>query len=537
MEKVFYNPPASLRSRSDQTNMWVIFGSLWANVILMNLILSITSPVISYFILTTMGISSLILCGSLWGWWHLFQNMARPPSITTNTSSDLEQAHTTIEKITAEAQEQKKELRRATLKISLAAELQDKAEDELKFLKEFAGQTKTSLFKMADSIDIELQNNIQSITLQAERANDIANQLTSSAKTVGQKSNTVAQGAAEALTNTTNVQHAAESLNTAVDTITRQMEKTTALTQKTVDISNNTQKTISGLEDAAQGIGDIIGLINNIARQTNLLALNATIEAARAGEAGKGFAVVASEVKELANQTTKSIDQITRHIEGIQTKVSTAVEEIDQIKASIDNVQASSDIIRSEVAHQGDATRQITISVTEARRSVQTVTDDAHDISHEATNTVTIVEEINQISEGLAVQVLSIRNHMMEIVQCALEENERRSSERFKSTTSTTITLEGHAQELTVQIMDYSMGGLKMKVLDPIPNANAPTGKISTGCPDTEIKFTIRKLQNDIINAQFDDDEGLIQIFHDYLQTQNQETDQNELLDDVELFG
>ncbi|MBL4893384.1 MAG: hypothetical protein JKY59_00705 [Emcibacter sp.] len=451
--------------------------------------------------------------------------------------SDLEKALALVEKEKTEVCEQKKEVRRMTLKADLATEIQHQVEGELEFLKEFAGQTKTSLFKMADSIDIELQNNIQSITVQAERANDIATQLTSSAQTVGQKSETVAEGAAQALDNTTNVQRAAEGLSIAVETITRQMEKTTELTQRTVSISDDTQLTISGLEHAAQGIGDIIGLINNIARQTNLLALNATIEAARAGEAGKGFAVVASEVKELANQTSRSVEEITKHIEGIQTKVADAVKDIDQIKKSIDDVQASSDVIRDEVIRQGEATREIAASVTEARSSVQTVTDGAHDISQEATNTVTIVEEINQISEGLAIQVLSIRNHMMDIVQCALDENERRSSERFKSTTTSTITLEGHTPDITVQIIDYSMGGLKMKLLDPMPVTTSIKGKISTGTSGTAIRFNIRNQQDDIINAQFDDEEELIRMFNSYLQNQNVDGGQDELLDDVELFG
>lgn len=537
MKRLIRNLSDTTKGFSDQTNMRVMLGALCINTGLMSLVLVILAPALSGLILAIIAISGLILVAGLLVWRQMFQNIVAIGFVSTGIRSDLEKALAAIEKEKAEVCEQKKEVRKMTLKAGLAAELQHRVEDELKFLKEFAGQTKTSLFKMADSIDIELQENIQTITVQAEKANDIATKLTDSAQTVGDKSDTVAQGAAQALENTTHVQQSADELNAAVETITSQMEQTTKLTQDAVTISNNTQQTISGLEDAAQGIGDIIGLINNIARQTNLLALNATIEAARAGEAGKGFAVVASEVKELASQTTKSIDEITTHIEGIQTKVGDAVLDIDKIKKSIDNVQTSSDVIRDEVVRQGEATRKIAASVTEARGSVQTVTDGVQDISTEATHNVSIVGEINQISEGLAIQVLSIRNHMMEIVQCALDENERRSSERFIATTTSTIIVDGHDEEITVQVIDYSMGGMKVKLMDPMPPATSAKGKILTGDPGLAIKFNIRNMEDNFINAQFDDEEELVRMFNVFLHTQSPEEEDEKLLDDVELFG
>ena len=522
---------------SDQKNMWVIFGAICVNAGLMTLTLLLTAPVLSAIILVVLAVSTLILATGLLFWRQMFHNIVAIGIVSTGIKGDLNSALTLLQAEKEEIARQKKEVRKMSLKAGLATEVQHQVEDELKFLKEFAGQTKTSLFKMADSIDIELQENIQSITVQAEKANDIAAQLKESATTVGIKSDNVADGAAQALENTTNVQQSAERLNAAVETITSQMEQTTELTQEAVRISNNTQETISGLEKAAQGIGDIIGLINNIARQTNLLALNATIEAARAGEAGKGFAVVASEVKALASQTTRSIDDITKHIEGIQTRVGDAVKDIDLIKTSIDKVQASSDIIRDEVSHQGEATREITASVAEARTSVQTVTEGAHDISVEATSNVDIVEEINEISEGLAIQVLSIRNHMMEIVKSALDENERRSTERFMAATTSSITIEGHDEIITIQIMDYSMGGMQMKLPGPMPPANSKRGKISTGESDSALNFEIRHMHDDIINAQFDDEEELIRMFTAFLHTQTAEDDKDDLLDEVELFG
>lgn len=537
MKSLFRSILGVTKSFSDKKNMWVIFGAMCINMALLSVSLLLSAPALSGAVVSSLIISAMTLACGLLVWRQMFQNIVAVGIVSTGIKADLESALTLLHEEKQEIARQKKEVRKMTLKAGLATELQHQVENELNYLKEFAGQTKTSLFKMADSIDIELQENIQSITIQAEKANDIATQLKDSATTVGGKSDDVANGAAQALENTTKVQRAADMLSTAVMEISCQMEQTTDLTQKAVSISNHTQETISGLEEAAQDIEGIISLINNIAHQTNLLALNATIEAARAGEAGKGFAVVASEVKELARQTTRSIDDITQHIHGIQSKVDDAVKDIDQIKKSIDNVQASSDIISDEVARQGDATREIASSVAEARVSVQMVTEGAHDISIEATSNVGIVEEINQISEGLAIQVLSIRNHMMDIVKCALDENDQRSTERIMSAISSTISVDGHDQEIAIQILDYSMGGMQMKLLGPVPPAGSKRGTISTGDSPAAISFEIRNMHDDVINAQFDDEEELIRMFNVFLHSQNTMEETNELLDDVELFG
>jgi len=531
---------------SHKNNMVIILAALCANMILMIIYTMFGTAFPSGISLVMLVMSGVILALGLMSWRCILkpEGFSQPANIPVKPAPD--DAPDQADHLRTEMDKQKKEIRRLTLEADFAVKLQQQTEKEIQFLKEFAGQTKTSLFKMADSIDIELQNNIQSITLQTEKANDIAAQLTSSAQTVGHKSGSVAAGAAQALDNTTNVQQFAAGLSNTVAEITGQMEQTSVLTQKAVSISNETQTTISGLEEAAQGIEEIIGLINNIARQTNLLALNATIEAARAGEAGKGFAVVASEVKDLANQTRLSIDDITQHINGIQTKVNAAVQDIDKIKKSIDNVQKSSDVISKEVAHQSEATREITASATEARTSVQTVTEGAHDISTEATNNALIVEEINHISEGLAEQILSIRSHMMTIVQCALDENEQRSSERHTSTVPITITLVSHQGDIAAEIMDYSPGGLKVKILDPrLPEllmAEPPaSGRIyvggSCGMAAAALYFNVRGQQGDILNVQFDDDAELIQMFICFLQAQKMDDVEEDVLEEVELFA
>ncbi len=524
------------RTISNKKILWILFGIIGANMFLMTLNLFYSTAALSGMSMLGLVVSGILFVSSFLFWYQLLKNISPKKDINHEETLPPTDSDKT------EIAELKKQVRQMTLQAGLAEETRRHTEEEVTFLKEFAGQTKTSLFKMADSIDIELQNNIKNITIQTEKATDIAAQLTKSAQTVGDKSGTVAEGAAMALENTTHVQKFAAGLSDTVAEITNQMKQTTALTQEAVSISNDTQNTISGLEDAAQGIEEIISLINNIARQTNMLALNATIEAARAGEAGKGFAVVAAEVKNLANQTTQSVEGITQHIKGIQTKVGAAVLDIDKIKKSIDNVQSSSDVISTEVTRQGEATKEITTSSTEARTSVQSVTEGARDISLEADNNTLIVEEINLISEELAAQVLSIRTHMMEIVQCALDENERRSTERHSSTKTSNITLDDIEGDIQIQFLDYSMGGMRVKMLDnPLPSnfmdGNARKGTISTGTTGSKIHFIIRDVQDDVINAQFEDDEVLIRMLNVYLESQDSENAEDDTLEEIELFG
>lgn len=102
---------------------------------------------------------------------------------------------------------------------------------------------------------------------------------------------------------------------------------------------------------------------------------------------------------------------------------------------------------------------------------------------------------------------------------------------------TSTITISGHEGVFTVQIIDYAKGGLKMKLLKPVPQENSVKGRIKAGDSGSEIEFNIHHLDDNFIRIQFDDDEELVNIFFIYMQTQEPEDDDETILQDVELFG
>src|SRR5262249_44012458 len=145
------------------------------------------------------------------------------------------------------------------------------------------------------------------------------------------------------------------------------------------------------------------------AQQTNLLALNATIEAARAGDAGKGFAVVAHEVKELAKQTAKATEDISSKITAIQMDTGEAVNSIGAISTVILQINEISDKIVSAVEQQNFTTIEMSRSVAEAARGVNSISRNIVGVAQAAKNTTHGAGDSQKAAQELALLSTELR--------------------------------------------------------------------------------------------------------------------------------
>lgn len=180
--------------------------------------------------------------------------------------------------------------------------------------------------------------------------------------------------------------------------------------QQLSDMVHTAAESADILKQQAEKVQQVMDEISSIAEQTNLLALNAAIESARAGEHGRGFAVVADEVRALSSRTQHSASTIQNSIQSMyqtieswlatmhkseqqalhcNSKAAEASKLVDHITKMIDEISALSIQIATAATQQGAACEQINVNIqavdglsSESLALVKKLDDDAVQLSN-----------------------------------------------------------------------------------------------------------------------------------------------------------
>jgi len=261
---------------------------------------------------------------------------------------------------------------------------------------------KADMHKLADAFEGAVGEIVEMVSSAASELEASANTLTMTAERSQELATMVAAASEEASTNVQAVASASEELTSSVNEISRQVQESSRVANEAVDQAQKTNDRVGELSKAAARIGDVVELINTIAGQTNLLALNATIEAARAGEAGRGFAVVASEVKALAEQTAKATGEISQQISGIQAATQDSVGAIKEIGDTIGRMSEISSTIAAAVEEQGAASQEISRNIQHAAEGTSQVSSNITDVQRGASETGSASSQVHSAAKSLS---------------------------------------------------------------------------------------------------------------------------------------
>lgn len=246
----------------------------------------------------------------------------------------------------------------------------------------------------------EVNNAILSLSIETEKANDMAAGIQDRASEIGENSRKSYEQASE---------------------LSCQYER---------NLERSIEKSI-----IVDSIGVMAESISQIAEQINLLSLNASIEAARAGEQGKGFAVVATEIGKLAGDTTSTVNDIKATITEIQEAFNDLKDDAKQlIRFITDTVTPNYDMF-VEIASQYQADARY------IKNMANDLTQMSNDIKRTVNEVSIAIENIAEASESTAenssaiYEYVQISLSMMNTVS-DMTENQNEISKKLKKIVS-----------------------------------------------------------------------------------------------------
>ncbi|MBF0342009.1 MAG: nitrate- and nitrite sensing domain-containing protein [Magnetococcales bacterium] len=263
-----------------------------------------------------------------------------------------------------------------------------------------------------EHLKLDIDAAVERIDQVSKAAEDLADNVNSSAAATEQASvnvSAMAAAAEEMTANLAEVNRHLEEVSAAVSRVADRVDDVQDLSRKISDrcaaaeqiteladrSSGESLTSIEGLASSADEIVEVVKLIHSIADQTHMLALNAAIEAAGAGESGKGFAVVASEVKELARQTADATRLIEEKTNDIQDRTRIVVHAIREMHTLVDRIGDGNEAISEAVDQQR-------LAVAEISQSMDRVADAAGQVTRNAGELGMASEEVARRAQEAA---------------------------------------------------------------------------------------------------------------------------------------
>jgi len=288
-------------------------------------------------------------------------------------------------------------LRRASLEA-------DGSHAEQQAAREHEAQRRSSMDGFVGKFEKAVEAVERSLSEAAQSMRGAATSLSTQVETVTSRASGVSQSASTVMGAVGGLASSANQVDASVSALQRQIDHVAEVMRSAVNTVSAADSIITSLTDAANRIGDMVKVIAAISRQTRLLALNATIEAERAGQAGAGFAVVAAEVKNLVGETENANADIERWAGEIRGSADDTAQSMAAIGKAMREVEALIDTVVGAIEEQAQASRTIANGTRAAASESQAMMSDISAVSEATGETRMQAKSVESAAEGLAQQ-------------------------------------------------------------------------------------------------------------------------------------
>ncbi|RXJ60682.1 methyl-accepting chemotaxis protein [Candidatus Marinarcus aquaticus] len=184
--------------------------------------------------------------------------------------------------------------------------------------------------------------------------------------------------------------------NTEASTRMAQLaQNVTSSAKSGLTLANETAQSMEEINTQVSSINEAIEVIDQIAFQTNILSLNAAVEAATAGEAGKGFAVVAQEVRNLASRSAEAAKEIKAIVENASSKAQAGKEISAKMIHGYDELNAN-------INNTIEMIEQVATASKEQERGIVQINDAVNALDKATQENATVADKISNMSEQIA---------------------------------------------------------------------------------------------------------------------------------------